>query len=98
VILLLAATPAGAANNAEAETMVALLLTSAPRQLSQLEAVVGDLRRDVSRWQDAVGPLDRRSPSPGISRVRAQMAIGMYHQDPPARLVLLRVAFRHSRT
>jgi hypothetical protein len=83
VIFVLAAGPAGAAATADAETMVALLLASPPRQLSQLEAVVGGLRRDVSQWQDAVGPLDRLSPSPGIARVRAALAIDMYHQDPP---------------
>ncbi|HEX4960101.1 MAG TPA: hypothetical protein VF173_04635 [Thermoanaerobaculia bacterium] len=75
----------GAANAAKAGNpaqVVAALAAKPPQVLSELEAVVGPLHRDTAKWEDAVGPLRRLSPGPGVARVDVELAIDVFHQDP----------------
>jgi hypothetical protein len=63
--------------------VVAALAGKPPRVLSELEAVVGSLHRDRRKWEDAVGPLYRVAPGPGVARATVELAIDPFHQEPP---------------
>jgi hypothetical protein len=75
-------TAAGAKASENPATIVTALLDSAPRKLSALEAILGPLHRDPTKWDDAVGPLHRISPSPGVARADVELAIDIFHDDP----------------
>jgi len=62
--------------------VVAALIQQPPGVLSGLEAVVGPLHRNPAKWEDAVGPLHRVSPSPAVARAGVELAIDIFHQDP----------------
>ena len=62
--------------------VVAALVAKPPQALSELEAIVGSLHRDPAKWEDAVGPLYRVSPGPGVARAGVELAIDSFHQDP----------------
>jgi len=79
-MLLMAAVAAGSGNPA---TVVAALAGKPPHVLSELEAVVGPLHRDPTKWADAVGPLYRVSPRAGVARATVELAIDPFHRDPP---------------
>jgi hypothetical protein len=78
----LAAGAAGAARLGIPQAMVAALAEKPPHVLSELEAIVGPLHRDPANWEEAVGPLHRRLPGPGVARAEVELAIDPFHQDP----------------
>lgn len=83
--LALVAVPAEAQPNNLANKpagVVAALADKQPRVLSELEAVVGPLRRDPAKWEEAVGPLRRISPGPAVARAHVDLGIDIFHQDP----------------
>jgi hypothetical protein len=79
----------GTAGEARQETVpgkpaevVAALAEKPPRVLSELEAIVGPLHRDPAKWEDAIGPLQRNSPSASVARANVELDIDIYHQRP----------------
>lgn len=62
--------------------VVAALIAAKPRELGQLEAIVGSLHRDAKVWAQAVGPLDRTDISAAVRRARVALDIDVFHQDP----------------
>ena len=62
--------------------MIAALVAKPPQELSELEAIVGSLHRDPAKWEDAIGPLHRISPGPGVARAGVELAIDFFHEDP----------------
>ncbi len=73
---------ASAAQPANPAAVVQALVEKPPQVLSDLEAVVGSLHRDPTKWEQAVGPLHRVSPGPGVARADVELAIDPFHQDP----------------
>ena len=85
MIAILGALAPGAASAAQPgnpAAVVQALVEKPPQVLSDLEAVVGSLHRDPARWEQAVGPLLRVSPGPGIARADVELAIDPFHEDP----------------
>jgi hypothetical protein len=80
--LAMAAEGAGGVKPATPADVVAALAGKPPGVLSELETIVGPLHRDPAKWEDAVGPLHRLSPSPAVARVDVELAIDSFHQDP----------------
>ena len=79
----LAAWAADGAGSGDPEAIIAALVAKPPQALSELEAIVGALHRDPAKWEDAIGPLHRVSPGPGVARAGVELAIDSFHQDPP---------------
>jgi hypothetical protein len=76
---------AGAEAPGDPAAVAAALVAKPPRILSEFEAIVGPMHRDPTKWDDAVGPLHRVSPSPGVVgvvRADVELAIDTYHNDP----------------
>jgi hypothetical protein len=73
----LGALAAGAAGAGKPGNPAAVVqaLAEKPHVLSELEAIVGSLHRDPAQWEQAVGPLHRVSPGPGIARADVELAI-----------------------
>jgi hypothetical protein len=67
---------------AEPVAAVEALIAKEPRSLSGLEAIVGSLHRDPKVWKEAIGPLDRKDPSPAVRRARVALDIDVFHFDP----------------
>ncbi|MFL6236515.1 MAG: hypothetical protein ACJ76N_25520 [Thermoanaerobaculia bacterium] len=82
-VILMGAVAAGADGAGNPAGVVAALAGKPPQVLSELEAAVGPLHRDPAKWADAVGPLYRVSPRPGVARATVELAIDPFHQDPP---------------
>ncbi len=78
----LAAGEADTARSGDPAAVIGALVTKPPQALSELEAIVGPLHRDPAKWEDAVGPLHRISPGPGVARAGVELAIDSFHQDP----------------
>jgi hypothetical protein len=83
VLGILATGTAGAVKAGYPATVVSALAEKPPHVLPELEAIVGPLHRDPAKWEEAVGPLHRVSPGPGVARVDVELAIDPFHQDPP---------------
>ena len=79
---LLAAGTAGAAKSGNPAIVVSALAEKPPHVLSELEEMVGSLHRDPTQWEQAVGPLHRVSPGPGVARADVDLAIDLFHEDP----------------
>ena len=82
VVALMGAVVAGAAGSRNPASVVAAIAGKPPIVLSELEAIVGPLHRDPAKWKDAVGPLYRVSPGPGVARATVELEIDSFHQDP----------------
>lgn len=67
---------------ADVERIVRTLAALEPQDLQGLEAVVGPLNRDTSIWEEAAGSVTRDRVSPGIGRVRVDLAIDPYREEP----------------
>lgn len=80
---ILATGIAGAVKAGYPAAVVSALAERPPHVLSELEAIVGLLHRDPAEWAEAVGPLHRVAPGPGVARVDVELAIDPFHQDPP---------------
>ena len=78
----LAAGEADTARSGDPAAVIAALVAKPPQALSELEAIVGPLHRDPAKWEDAIGPLNRVSPGPGVARAGVELAIDSFHQDP----------------
>jgi hypothetical protein len=74
--------PAGAEAPEDPAAVAAALVAKPPQVLSEFEAIVGPLHRDPTKWADAIGPLHRGSPRPGVVRADVELGIDLYHQDP----------------
>jgi hypothetical protein len=74
--------PAGAEAPGDPAAVAAALVAKPPQVLSEFEAIVGPLHRDPSKWADAVGPLHRASPHPGVVRADVELGIDIFHEDP----------------
>lgn len=57
-------------------------LADLPDWLEPFEAIVGALHRDLTVWEEAVGPVRRDFASGPIEHVDVAFSIDMYHQDP----------------
>lgn len=66
----------------EPSQVIAALVEQPPGVLSQLEAIIGPLHRDPVKWEDAVGPLHRLAPGPGVAKADVELGIDTYHEDP----------------
>jgi hypothetical protein len=62
--------------------IVAALFREPPGDLAALEKIVGPIRRDRSKWEEAMGPLTRTRAAGPIEKVRVELAIDFYHFDP----------------
>jgi len=62
--------------------MVAALVAKPPDVLSKLEAIIGPLHREPATLADAVGPLHRLEPGPGVAKADVELGIDTYHEDP----------------
>jgi hypothetical protein len=81
---IMTGTAAMAADEAQAKPaeVIAALVAKPPGVLSELEAIIGPLHRDPVKWEDAVGPLHRLAPGPGVAKADVELGIDTYHEDP----------------
>lgn len=61
---------------------IAAGLAAEPRSLRELEAIVGFIDRDKSRWEEATRPISRSYEEGIVARVDVVLAIDIHHFDP----------------